>query len=245
MSPDRSLLRTLSVDIGGSGVKVMVLNQAGEPQTDRARVDTPQPPFPEKIIEAIADLTQTQGDFDRISVGFPGVVRRGVTTTAANLDPAWLGFDLETALSKQFGKPVRVVNDADMQGMGAIAGQGVELMITLGTGIGSALFLDGELIPNLEMGHHPFRKGETYEAQLGRSALEDIGQRRWNYRLEKAIAHLEHLFNYDRLYIGGGEARKVTLDLPKNVTIVSNVMGLLGGIALWKEDRTLYERWKP
>lgn len=242
MSSDRSLLRTLSVDIGGSGVKVMVLNQAGEPQTDRARVDTPQPPFPEKIIEAIADLTQTQGDFDRISVGFPGVVRRGVTTTAANLDPAWLGFDLQTALSKQFGKPVRVVNDADMQGLGAIAGQGVELMITLGTGVGSALFLDGKLVPNLEMGHHPFRRGETYEEQLGRSALEDIGQKRWNDRLEKAIARLEHLFNYDRLYIGGGEARKVTLDLPKNVTIVSNVMGLLGGIALWKEDKTLHEQ---
>jgi polyphosphate glucokinase len=236
MNSDRSLLRTLSIDIGGSGIKVMVLNQAGVPQTERARVDTPHPPLPEKIIEAIVDLTQTQGNFDRISVGFPGVVHQGVTTTAANLDPAWLGFNLETALSKQFGKPVRVVNDADMQGMGAIAGQGVELMITLGTGVGSALFLNGKLVPNLEVGHHPFRKGETYEEQLGRSALEDIGQKRWNQRLKKAIARLEHLFNYDRLYIGGGEAQKVTLDLPTNAAIVSNVMGLLGGIALWKGE---------
>jgi polyphosphate glucokinase len=107
----------------------------------------------------------------------------------------------------------------------------------LGTGVGSALFLNGKLVPNLEMGHHAFRKGETYEEQLGRAALEEIGAKRWNRRLEKAIAQLERLFNFDRLYLGGGEARKINLDLPENVTVVSNVLGLLGGIALWRDEQ--------
>lgn len=228
-------IRTLSVDIGGSGIKVIVLDTNGNPQTERARQETPQPAQPEAVIAAIASLAAGQGEFDRVSVGFPGVVRSGVTETAANLTPDWIGFDLGTALSKRLGKPVRVVNDADMQGLGAISGQGVELVITLGTGFGSALFVDGKLVPNLEMGHHEFRKGETYEQQLGRAALEEVGSKKWNSRLEKAINSLQRLFNYDRLYIGGGEAKKVTLELPPNVKIIPNMSGLLGGIALWRD----------
>lgn len=228
-------IRTLSVDIGGSGIKVIVLDTNGNPQTERARQETPQPAIALAVIAVIAELAAGQGEFDRVSVGFPGVVRSGVTETAANLTPDWIGFDLGTALSKRLGKPVRVVNDADMQGLGAISGQGVELVITLGTGFGSALFVDGKLVPNLEMGHHEFRKGETYEQQLGRAALEDVGSKKWNSRLEKAIASLQRLFNYDYLYIGGGEAKKITLELPPNVKIIPNVSGLLGGIALWRD----------
>jgi len=122
-----------------------------------------------------------------------------------------------------------------MQGMGAISGQGVELVITLGTGFGSALFLNGKLMSNLEMGHHEFRNEETYEQQLGRAALDRVGQKKWNRRLEKAIASLKNLFNYDRLYIGGGNTNKVTIELPPNVKIVPNVSGLLGGIVLWRD----------
>lgn len=228
-------IRTLTVDIGGSGVKAMVLDEAGNSLTERSRVETPQPPKPNAVIDAIAQLASGQGEFHRVSVGFPGVVRGGVTYTAVNLDPDWVGFDFATALSERLGKPVRVANDADVQGMGAISGKGLEMVITLGTGFGSALFVDGKLVPNLEMGHHPFRKGETYEEQLGRAALDKVGQQKWNTRLEKAIATLEHLFNYDYLYIGGGEAKKITFKLPPNVKIVPNVTGLLGGIALWRD----------
>jgi polyphosphate glucokinase len=227
-------MKTLAVDIGGSGVKALVLDEAGEPQNKRSRIDTPHPATPEKIVGAIAQLASAQ-TFDRVSVGFPGVVRQGIIGTAVNLDASWVGFDLEKTLTEKLGKPTRVANDADIQGLGAVSGKGVELVITLGTGFGSALFVDGKLVPNLEMGHHPFRKDQTYEEQLGRTALESIGKKRWNRRLEKAIAALEHLFNYERLYIGGGEARQVTLNLPANVTIVENVMGLLGGIALWRD----------
>lgn len=228
-------IRTLTVDIGGSGIKVLVLDEAGKALTERSRVETPQPPLPDVVIETIANLASTQGEFERVSVGFPGVVRGGITETAANLVPDWVGFDLATVLSKRLAKPVRVANDADVQGLGAIAGKGVELVITLGTGFGSALFLDGKLVPNLEMGHHEFRKGETYEQQLSRAALDKVGEKKWNNRLGKAIASLEHLFNYDYLYIGGGEAKKVTLQLEDNVKIVPNVSGLLGGIGLWRD----------
>ena len=228
-------MRTLAVDIGGSGVKALVLNEAGEPLTERTRVETPVPAKPEPVIDAIATLAAGQGEFDRVSVGFPGVVRDGVTKTAVNLTPEWIGLDLATVLSDRLGKPVRVANDADIQGMGAISGKGVELVITLGTGFGSALFVDGTLVPNLELGHHPFRKGETYEEQMGRAALDKVGKEKWNNRLEKAIASLQNLFNYDSLYIGGGEAKKITFELPSNTKIVPNVTGLLGGIALWRD----------
>ncbi|NEO36348.1 MAG: ROK family protein [Moorea sp. SIOASIH] len=235
MNQNNSPMHTLTVDIGGSGVKVMVLDEVGNPITERSRLETPQPPKPDAIIDAIASLALGQGDFERVSVGFPGVVRNGITYTAVNLDPDWQEFDLATTLSQRLGKPVRVANDADVQGLGAITGKGVELTITLGTGFGSALFVDGKLVPNLEMGHHPFRKGETYEEQLGRAALEKDGKKKWNNRLQKAIASLERLFNYNYLYIGGGEAKKINFELPPNVKVVPNVAGLLGGIALWQD----------
>ena len=226
---------TLAVDIGGSGVKVMLLDAKGNPLGDRARIKTPAPATPEAILTAIETLAAQQPDFDRISVGFPGIVRKGTIYTAVNLDKSWEGYNLAADLTQRLSKPVRVANDADIQGLGAISGSGVELVLTLGTGFGSALFVEGTLVPNLEMAHHRFRKGETYEEQLGRAALESGGEKRWNRRLQKAIANLEHLFNYDCLYIGGGEAKRISFDLPKNVKIVPNILGLLGGIALWKD----------
>jgi polyphosphate glucokinase len=228
-------MRTLSVDIGGSGVKVMILDSQGNPLGERLRLETPQPATPEAVINTITKLITEEGEFERVSVGFPGVVRCGVVETAVNLNPSWVGFDLATELSKLLRKPVRVINDADMQGLGAINGKGVELVITLGTGFGSALFLDGKLVPNLEMGHHRFRKSQTYEEQLGRAALNRVGSKRWNRRIEKAIASLEKLFNYDYLYIGGGEATKVKIQLPPNTKIIPNISGLIGGIALWRD----------
>ena len=227
--------KTLTVDIGGSGIKAMVLDSKGDPIGRRKRVSTPRPAKPDPVLRAIVKLAKRQSDFDRVSVGFPGVIRNGVTETAVNLHKDWIGFDLEGTLSEQLGKPARVLNDADIQGFGAISGKGVELVVTLGTGFGSALFLDGKLVPNLEVAHHRFRKGKTYEEHLGSAALKRTGKRRWQQRVVEAIASLEHLFNYDTLYIGGGNSRRLTVDLPPNVKIIPNVAGLLGGIALWKD----------
>ena len=227
--------KTLTVDIGGSGIKTMVLDVNGNPIGKRMRVPTPRPAKLDSVLQGIVKLAKGQSDFDRVSVGFPGVIRKGVTETAVNLHKDWIGFNLEGALSKKLGKPVRVLNDADVQGFGAISGKGVELVVTLGTGFGSALFLDGKLVPNLEIAHHPFRRGKTYEERLGSAALEKTGRKKWQRRVMEAIASLEHLFNYDTLYIGGGNARRLRLDLPPNVKIIPNVAGLLGGIALWRD----------
>ncbi len=229
--------RTLAVDIGGTGLKTIVLDSRGKPLTERLRVDTPRPATPRAVLAAIAGLAKRQGAFDRISVGFPGVVRRGVTETAANLHPRWIGVDLKGALTKALGRPVRAANDADVQGLGVIRGQGVELVITLGTGFGSSLFVGGHLVPNVQLAHHAGWGKKTYEEELGAKALEKAGKKKWNRRLKKAITTLEALFNFDRLYIGGGNAKKVTLDLPPKVKLVSNMAGLTGGIALWRSER--------
>jgi polyphosphate glucokinase len=228
-------LRTLAIDIGGTGVKTMVLDDQGKPVSMRRRVRTPRPPIPQAVLKVIKEMAKKQGAFDRVSAGFPGVVRDGVTETAFNLHPKWVGFPLAKELSKMLGKPARVANDADVQGFGCIAGKGVELVITLGTGLGSALFVDGKLVPNLELAHHPFGKGKTYEEVLGKAAFHKAGKKKWNKRLDKAMRRLRALFNFDRLYLGGGNAKKVELKLPPWAKIVPNVAGLWGGIALWHE----------
>ncbi len=228
-------ISTLAVDIGGTGIKVIVLDETDKAVTERTRVETPHPATPKALLKAINQLAAKEGKFDRVSVGFPGVVRRGVVETAPNLHPSWKGFHIEAELHKLLHKPVRVLNDAAIQGYGAISGKGLELMVTLGTGVGSSLFLDGMLVPNLELGHHPFRKGETYEEQLSNAVLHKIGKKRWNKRLAKAVEHWELLFNPDHLYLGGGNSRLVSLKLPSNAAVVDNQEGLLGGLALWKK----------
>jgi polyphosphate glucokinase len=227
-------LRTLAVDIGGTGIKTIVLDSAGKPTTERIKVDTPHPATPRAVIAAIVGLAEQQGDFDRVSVGFPGVVRKGVTETAWNLGKSWIGVDLDKALTKALEKPVRCCNDADVQGLGVVKGKGVELVITLGTGFGSSLFLDGRLVPNMQLAHHAGWRRKTYEEELGIRALKKDGKKKWNRRLLRAIASLKSMFNYDTLFIGGGNAHKITVELPSRVRIVSNVAGLLGGIALWR-----------
>jgi polyphosphate glucokinase len=213
----------------------MVLDRDGKPRTERARVDTPQPATPRAVVGAIVGLGKGLGPFERVSVGFPGVVRRGITETAWNLHPKWIGVDLVKTLEKSFGKPVRAANDADVQGLGVVRGRGVELVVTLGTGFGSALFVDGRLVPNVQLAHHPAWKGKTFEEELGNRALKKAGKKKWNRRVARAIQNLEALFNYDTLFIGGGNAEKIRIALPENVRTVPNVAGLLGGIALWRD----------
>jgi polyphosphate glucokinase len=228
--------RTLAIDIGGTGLKAAVLDSEGEMLTERVRVATPRPCPPKLMVKTLAQLVAPLPPAERISVGFPGVVRRGKILTAHNLgEKLWRGFDLDLALTDALGKPVRVLNDADIQGLGAITGEGVEMVITLGTGLGSSLAEDGRLSTHLELAHHPFRKGETYEEQLGNAALEKVGKKKWNRRVKEAIKSLRVLTHFDHLYIGGGNAKAVKLDLPKDVSLVSNDLGMRGGIWLWRE----------
>jgi polyphosphate glucokinase len=185
-------------------------------------------------VRIIAGLAKGLPRFDRVSVGFPGVVRGGVVRTAPNLGTARCrGFNLAGALSRRLKKPVRVENDADVQGLAAVKGRGVEMVITLGTGFGSSIFVDGKLGPHLELAHHQFRKGKTYEEELGEVARKRRGNRYWLHRVDDAIESLRELTNFDHLYIGGGNARLVTQDLPSDVSLVSNTAGIIGGVKLW------------
>jgi polyphosphate glucokinase len=233
-------IRTLAVDVGGTGIKAAVLDEKGKMITERQKIKTPHNATPKKVIAIIEELAKMVGDFDRASVGFPGVIKNGVVYTAVNLGKGWKGFKLEEALRKNLKVPVRIANDADVQGLGCVTGHGDELVITLGTGFGSVLFVDGHRI-HLELGHHPFRNGKTYEDELGIKAFRKKGKKKWNRILREAIDELAKTFNYDRLYIGGGNAAAINFKLPENVKVVSNTDGLLGGIKLW-QDRAVAQK---
>lgn len=233
--PAQSGPRTLAVDVGGTGIKVLVLDEAGESIEPRDRALTPRPAVPNAVIDTIADLA-SRHHYDRVAVGFPGVVRLGTTITAPNLHPDWERFPFSVKLAERLGKPVRVANDADVQGFGAIVGEGLEMVLTLGTGMGSALFVDGILVPNLELAHHPFAENKTYEQWLGQASLEQIGQEQWLVWLNQAIDLIRRTFNFDVLYLGGGNARLLDpAAMAPDVRVVQNIAGLLGGIALWTD----------
>jgi polyphosphate glucokinase len=240
---------TLVLDIGGTGLKAAVLDPAGVMRTERVRVATTYPCPPDQLVAQLDRMVRPLSTFDRLSVGFPGVVRVGVILSAPHfitthgpgspvdehLAAAWTGFDLAAALTHRFDRPVRIINDADLQGLDVATGDGVEVVITLGTGLGSAVFENGHLGPHLELAHHPFRKGQTYNEQLGDAALKKAGRRKWNQRVQTAIATLAALFFYDHLYIGGGNSRHLTNHPDPKVTIIDANAGLLGGLKLWDQ----------
>jgi len=227
---------TLAFDIGGSHLKAGVLSSAGDMITDRARIVTPKPARPDAVVEGLVGLAKQLKQFDRITIGFPGVVRRDTVFTAPNLgNKLWQGFELAAEISKELGKPVRMLNDASVQGLGVIEGRGTECVITMGTGMGFAHFLDGRLAPHLELSQHPIKGGKTYDEYVGERALEKIGRKRWNKRLHKIIAVLETVVMYDTLYIGGGNSRLIDTPLPPNVKPVSNEAGITGGVRAWDE----------
>jgi polyphosphate glucokinase len=246
---------TLSIDVGGTGLKASVLSKSGTMMADRVRVETKYPLAPdggEGLVAALTALVKPLPEADRVSCGFPGMVRNGVVLSAPHfvckkgpgspvdkkLVDAWARFDLASALSKAFGKPTKVANDADVQGAAVVEGKGLEVVITLGTGMGSAFFNDGILMPHLELGHHPFRKDETYDENLGELARKNKGDESWNHRVREAIARIDALFFFDHLYIGGGNARRVNRDelgeALERITVVDNSAGILGGIKLWE-----------
>lgn len=218
--------RTLVVDVGGTGIKAALLNDLGRPVRERLRRETPPSGMPGEVMDMIVSLTKHFDSFDRVAVGFPGVVIDGIVKQAPNLAAEWQDFNIAEVLQARLKKPVRVANDADVQGFGAIAGTGVELVLTLGTGVGTSLFVDGRLVPNLEIG----------KPKLRNAALQKVGKKKWNKRVAKFVRRLDRIFHFTRLYIGGGNSREVDVGLlPPNVTVVSNMNGLIGGIALWRD----------
>lgn len=229
---------TLAIDIGGSGLKATVFDAAGAKLCERVRVDTPADAAPAAIVTLLAQLVRDLPAHSHVAVGFPGMVRGGIVRTAPNLrHPDWNGFPLAQALQHALGRPVRIANDADVQGLGVIRGTGVEMVITLGTGFGTGLYENGRVCPHLEISQQPFRKGETYDEQLGNAARKKVGHQKWQKRVLRAIDNLRTLVHFDHLFIGGGNGKKLDCKLPDDVTVVDNHAGLAGGVYLWRDRR--------
>jgi polyphosphate glucokinase len=239
---------TLAIDIGGTGLKASVLDAKGAMVADRVKIPTTYPLPPEKLIADLVKLTQPLPRYDRVSAGFPGMIREGHVLSAphfvlkagpgseveSSLLHKWTSFALAAELSKALGKPTKVANDADLQGAAVVQGTGFELAITLGTGFGTGCFYDGHLLPHFEIAHTPFRKGETYNDQLGERVRKEIGDERWQKRVLKAIEIMRGMMFFDRCWVGGGNARRLDRSkLPDDVKIVDNTAGILGGIKLW------------
>ena len=225
---------TLAIDIGGTNLKAGLLDRDGGVVGKRTKVATMHPSPPDRVVPALVELAGRLGSFDRISVGFPGLIKGGVVRTAPNLGTKeWDGYDLAGALQSRLGKPVRMLNDATVQGLGVISGHGLECVITLGTGFGFALYQDGRLTPQLEMSQHIARRDLTYDQYLGVAALKKVGGKRWLRRVQRVLAQLRAVVNFDMLYIGGGDAQKLQFELPADVRIVPNEAGITGGVRLW------------
>jgi polyphosphate glucokinase len=241
---------TLAIDVGGTGLKASVLDATGAMVADRVRVPTEYPCPPDKLVDDLVRLVAPLPTFDRVSAGFPGMVREGHVITAPHfsteagpgspqsekLVKQWHEFPLAQKLSDRLEKPAKVANDADLQGAAVVKGDGLELVITLGTGFGTGIFYSRRLLPHLEFAHTVFRKNETYNEQLGEATRKEIGEARWNRRVRKSITTLRNLMFFDHCYVGGGNAKRIDFELEEDVTIIDNTAGILGGIKLWTES---------
>ena len=235
---------TLAFDIGGSHLKAGILSPEGTLLKGPNRVPTPHPTHPQDVVEALVALAADLGAHDRVTIGFPGVVRDDYVMTAPNLGTElWRGFKLARLVHERLGKPVRMLNDASVQGLGAISESGVECVLTMGSGMGFALFDHGRLAPHLELSQHPIKTDTTYDQYVGEKAYEAVGHKHWNKRVRKIVKILETVVNYDILYIGGGNARHIDQPLPDNVKTVSNQDGITGGVKVWnaRMDQTFTE----
>lgn len=244
-------VRTLAIDVGGSGLKATILGPDAAMLSERIRVDTPYPCPPERLVDELVvliDPLMVLGPH-RVSVGFPGLVRAGRVIEVPSLsrleygkgapDPnlasRWSGFDLRAALADRIGLQTLVENDADMQGCAVVEGRGLEFVMTLGTGVGTALFNDGRLLPHLELSHGPFEDGLTFDIALGNAERKDIGVKVWRARVRRAVAAFHEMLWFDRLYIGGGNAKRLEPDdAGSKGVIVENAAGLLGGVRIWE-----------
>lgn len=238
---------TLCIDVGGTGLKAATVDDLGRIIGEPVRVKTPYPCPPDRLVERLIKLANSVGPFDRVSVGFPGLVRAGNVhhvpslsraTNGGATDPAlvakWSNFPLQATLKKALGKPTRVANDADVQGSAVVQGKGFEFVMTLGTGVGTAVFQDGALVPHIELSHAHFRRGESFDLALGNANRKRIGDLRWQKDVVRAISAFDAFLYFDHCYIGGGNASRMKgVPLPPRCTLISNTAGLTGGINLW------------
>ncbi len=229
-----------------------MLDGRGELLADPVRRPTPYPLPPERLLGLIAGIAEDLPAADRVTVGMPGMIRHGVvvhtphyitrsgprTRPLPELQKAWRRFDMAGAVRARLGLPVVVLNDAEVHGAGVVAGEGCELVLTLGTGLGSALFDDGVLSPHLEeLSHAQVRWGLTYDGYLGEHERLRLGDSHWSRRVRRAVDSLEPVVLWDRLYLGGGNGNRIlpsALERLGPVTIIPNSAALRGGVRVWQ-----------
>lgn len=229
----------LTIDVGGSHIKGTILDTDGNQQMKYKKLVTPPNATPAAVLSTILSLVAGMPEYGRVSVGFPGYVRNGIVFTAPNLQNLlWKNVEFGQQISDALQKPVRLVNDADQLGLGVVSGKGFELAVTLGTGFGTAVLIDGYLLPHLELAHHPLHKEKDYDEYIGEQAMKKAGRKKWNKRVASVLGILKTVFNYDQLYLGGGNASKLTIPLEENIHLFTNEDGIRGGARLWKlEDK--------
>ena len=238
------------IDIGGTGMKAAIVDLvSGELRSDRVRIPTPRPATPEAMAGVAAELVRTLSWTSPIGVGFPGIVRHGVIGSAVNLDPSWVDVDADRVFTEACGVDVAMVNDADAAGMAEMrwgAGKGVDgvvLVLTFGTGIGSALFVDGTLVPNTELGHLEL---DGSDAELRAAAVvrerEGIGWKDWAPRVERYLRHVEMLFSPDLFIVGGGASKaadkwlpRISIATPIVPAAMANNAGIVGAALVARE----------
>lgn len=227
---------TLSIDIGASHIKLHVLDARGRDLVERVRVDTPDPLTPAVLVRTLARLAKQLPPFDRVSVGAPGIVHRGIVYALPLAgDHRFHRYPLAQALSRRLGRPVRLLNDAQMHGLGVIRRRGVELVLTLGSGLGTALYLDGHPGPHLQFLPTP-RPGDPPGGPYGDAARRKLGRKRWSSRVGAMLDALRRITGFDVCYIGGGNADRVRLDPSDDIVLVDSAAAALGGVRLWQWD---------
>jgi polyphosphate glucokinase len=242
---------TLAIDCGGGGIKGSVLDEAGTMRAHPLRVQTPYPMPPERFVQTLTALAARLPRPGRATVGMPGMIRHGVVVATphyvtrsgprSRVDPAlveaWASFDARTALGAAFEVPTLVLNDAEVHGAGVVAGTGLELVITLGTGLGAALFDGGRLAPHLELSQAPVRWGLSYDTYVGETERRRLGDAFWSRRVRTVVEALRPVFLWDRLYVGGGNSRRIRPDqlarMGDDVVVVPNTAGIVGGVRAW------------
>lgn len=242
---------TLSVDCGGLGIKASVLDSAGTMRIPAVHIATPYPLSPKLLVETIAGLARSLPKADRATIGMPGMIRHGVVVATPHyiniagpltrMDPQlktlWDGFDMRQALGDALKIPTLVLNDAEVHGAGVVAGSGFEVVLTLGTGLGCAVFDGGTLAPHIELSHAPVRRLTMYDEWIGEQERRRLGDSFWSRRVRTMIDELRPVFIWDRLYLGGGNSRRirdsVIHKLGDDVVIVPNEAGIIGGVRAW------------
>jgi polyphosphate glucokinase len=243
---------TLSIDCGGLFIKSCVLDESGTMHAAPTRVQTPYPLTTERFLQTVSDIAKSLPKVARVKVGLPGMIRNGVVVATPHysndsgphtrmnpeLKEQWWGFEAEAAVAERLGMPAKVLNDAEVHGAGVITGSGLEIVLTLGTGLGFSVFHGGKLSPHFEMSHATVRRNTTYDTWIGDRERHRMGNTFWSRRVRLMVSELRPVFLWDRLYIGGGNSHSIQqrdLNLMgDDVVIVPNSAGVAGGVRAWQ-----------